>query len=241
MTRTVLLGDICNISIGRTPPRKEQHWFSVSDGVKWVSIKDMGNSGKYINSTSEYLSQESISKFRIPIIKAGTLMLSFKLTVGRLGFAGEDMTSNEAIAQLRIKNSSDVNKEWLYYYLKNFNYNSLSSTSSIATAVNSKTINNLPVNIPGIEFQKKIADILGTIDEKIDLNRKMNETLEQMGQALFKKYFITNPEAMGWDVKYIDAEINIKYGKNLPTNKLNHSGYQLKLFWFYFHQNHKSF
>lgn len=198
MTRTVLLGDICDIKIGRTPPRKQPQWFSESHGIKWVSIKDMGNTGKYISQTNEFLTADAIKKFNIPIIPAGTLLMSFKLTVGRLGFTEYDMCSNEAIAQLPIKDPDIVDKNYLYYYLKNFNFGSLSSTSSIATAVNSKTVKNISVNLPPLDQQKKIANILSSLDEKIELNRHMNETLEQLGQALFRHYFIDNPEAVGW-------------------------------------------
>ena len=198
MTQKVYLGDICDIRIGRTPPRKQPQWFSSSHGMKWVSIKDMGNTGKYISQTNELLTMDAISKFNIPIIPAGTLLMSFKLTVGRLGFTKYDMCSNEAIAQLPIKAPDIVDKNYLYYYLKNFNFDSLSSTSSIATAVNSKTVKNISVNLPPLDQQKKIANILGSLDEKIELNRRINETLEQLGQALFRHYFVDNPEAVDW-------------------------------------------
>ena len=196
----VSLGDICDIKIGRTPPRKQPQWFSESHGIKWVSIKDMGNTGKYISQTSEFLTADAIKKFNIPIIPVDTLLMSFKLTVGRLGFTEYDMCSNEAIAQLPIKDPDIVDKDYLYYYLKNFNFDSLSSTSSIATAVNSKTVKNISVNLLPLDQQKKIADILGSLDKKIELNRRMNETLEQLGQALFRHYFVDNPEAGEWDV-----------------------------------------
>ena len=212
MTRTVLLGDICNIKIGRTPPRKQPQWFSESHGIKWVSIKDMGNTGKYISQTSEFLTADAIKKFNIPIIPAGTLLMSFKLTVGRLGFTGHDMCSNEAIAQLPIKDSDIVDKNYLYYYLKNFNFDSLSSTSSIATAVNSRTVKDISVNLPPLYQQKKIADILSSLDEKIELNRHMNETLEQLGQALFRHYFVDNPAAKSWDKKPLDEIANFLNG-----------------------------
>ena len=212
MTRTVLLGDICDIKIGRTPPRKQPQWFSESHGIKWASIKDMGNTGKYISQTSEFLTADAIKKFNIPIIPAGTLLMSFKLTVGRLGFTEYDMCSNEAIAQLPIKDPDIVDKNYLYYYLKNFNFGSLSSTSSIATAVNSKTVKNISVNLPPLGQQKKIANTLGSLDEKIELNRRMNETLEQLGQALFRHYFVDNSEAKSWDKKPLDEIANFLNG-----------------------------
>ncbi len=208
----VSLGDICDIKIGRTPPRKQPQWFSESHGMKWVSIKDMGNTGKYISQTSEFLTVDAIKKFNIPIIPAGTLLMSFKLTVGRLGFTEYDMCSNEAIAQLSIKDPDIVDKNYLYYYLKNFNFGSLSSTSSIATAVNSKTVKNMSVNLPPLDQQKKIANILGSLDEKIELNCRMNETLEQLGQTLFRHYFVDNPEAKSWDKKPLDEIANFLNG-----------------------------
>ena len=209
----VSLGDICDIKIGRTPPRKQPQWFSESHGIKWVSIKDMGNTGKYISQTSEFLTADAIKKFNIPIIPADTLLMSFKLTVGRLGFTEYDMCSNEAIAQLPIKDSDIVDKNYLYYYLKNFNFDSLSSTSSIATAVNSKTVKNISVNLPPLEQQKKIADILSSLDEKIELNRRMNETLEQLGQALFRHFFINNPDAKNWKKRSLGEFFPVKTGK----------------------------
>ena len=212
MIQMVSLGDICDIKIGRTPPRKQPQWFSESYGIKWVSIKDMGNTGKHISQTSEFLTADAIKKFNIPIIPAGTLLMSFKLTVGRLGFAEDDMCSNEAIAQLPIKNPSVVDKNYLYYYLKNFNFDSLSSTSSIATAVNSKTVKNISVNLLPLDQQKKIANILGSLDEKIELNRRMNETLEQLGQTLFRHYFVDNPEVKSWDKKPLDEIANFLNG-----------------------------
>lgn len=180
---------------------------------KWVSIKDMGNTGKYISQTSEFLTADAIKKFNIPIIPAGTLLMSFKLTVGRLGFTEYDMCSNEAIAQLPIKDPDMVDKNYLYYYLKNFNFGSLSSTSSIATAVNSKTVKNISVNLPPLDRQKKIANILGSLDEKIELNRRMNETLEQLGQALFRHYFVDNPESKNWKKRPLGEFFPVKTGK----------------------------
>ena len=224
MIQTVLLGDICDIKIGRTPPRKQPQWFSESHGIKWVSIKDMGNTGKYISQTSEFLTADAIKKFNVPIIPAGTLLMSFKLTVGRLGFTGHDMCSNEAIAQLPIKDSDIVDKNYLYYYLKNFNFDSLSSTSSIATAVNSKTVKSISVNLPPLDQQKKIANILGSLDEKIELNRRMNETLEQLGQALFRHYFVNKARQSNGNTQTVPLgkKLHPKRGRSLQARDMIH-------------------
>jgi len=149
--------DIYSITIGRTPPRKQPQWFSKVDGVKWMSIKDLRNSGSFIFNTSEFLTEEAVKKFRVPIIIPNTVILSFKLTVGRVAIATENMLSNEAIAHFNKKGNNCLSTEYLYLYLKNFDFNSLGSTSSIATAVNSQTIKNMYCLVPN-EMSKKVFE-----------------------------------------------------------------------------------
>ena len=126
-----------DISIGKTPPRKEPQWFSMNPvDCVWVSISDMGSCGLYIADSSEYLTHESIERFNVKIVPDNTVILSFKLTVGRVAITDGDMTTNEAIAHFKT-DKTEIN-EYLYCYLKEFNYQAMGSTSSIATAVNSK-------------------------------------------------------------------------------------------------------
>lgn len=115
------------------------------------------------------------------------------------------MLTNEAIAQLPIINDQIIDKDYLYYYLKSFRYESLGNTSSIATAVNSKTIKELPVLYPPLATQRRISSILSSLDRKIELNNKINATLEELAQTLFKSWFVDfEPFKNG---KFIETEI----------------------------------
>ena len=148
------LDEISNITIGRTPPRQEHHWFSENpNDVKWISIKDMGNCGTYISETSEYLTEEAVTKFKIPTIEKNTVIISFKLTVGRISITTERMLSNEAIAHINLINK-ELSPEFIYLYLKQFDFDSLGSTSSIATAVNSKSIKAIKIYKPSKDVLK---------------------------------------------------------------------------------------
>ena len=155
------LGNEFDITIGRTPPRKETQWFSDRPtGKKWISIKDIGNCGTFIYNTSEYLTDEAIEKFNIPIIPTNTTIFEFfKMTLGKLTITTEDMLSNEAIAHLKIKNDSTLTSEFIYLFLRDLNFNSLGSTSSIVTAINSTIIKGIDFIIPKDElmnrFQKR--------------------------------------------------------------------------------------
>lgn len=151
--KKVPLGDYFDVSIGKTPPRKEQWWFSTNTSdVKWVSISDMGSCGTFISSTSEYLTNEAITKFNVVLVPDNTVILSFKLTVGRLAITDGEMATNEAIAHFKTNNKT-INP-YLYMFLKNYKYGNLGSTSSIATAVNSKIIKSIQFLVPG---EKDIA------------------------------------------------------------------------------------
>lgn len=183
--------DLCDIQIGRTPPRKEFQWFNTgaTNDFTWVSIKDLGDCNKYINSSSETISCVGQKKFNIPIVKAGTILLSFKLTVGRVAIATKDLLTNEAIAQLPIKDPSKVDRDFLYYYLLKFPWSTLGSTSSIATAINSKIIKEMEVELPDTITQRKIANILSILDEKINNNKAINDNLLQQIMTIFNDRF----------------------------------------------------
>ena len=182
------LGDEFDITIGRTPPRIEQEWFSdTPTGKKWISIKDMGNSGVFIFDTSEYLTDEAISKFNIPIIPENTTLLSFKMTVGKLTITTEEMLSNEAIAHLKIKRDSYLTSEYIYLYLQNLDFNSLGSTSSIVTAINSTIIKNLDFIIPQEIILKDFQEIIHPIFNKIKTNTKQIQTLTKTRDELLPK------------------------------------------------------
>lgn len=142
-------GSIADVGIGKTPPRKETEWFSESpDDVRWVSIRDLGLAGTFVRTTKERLTHDAVSRFNIRLVPDYTVLLSFKLTIGRVAITDGSMTTNEAIAHFKLPPSPLVTTEYLYLYLQQFDYAKLGSTSSIAEAVNSRMIRELPVLVP---------------------------------------------------------------------------------------------
>ena len=184
--RTIKAEEIFNISIGKTPPRKEPEWFSENpNNIKWVSISDMGSCGMYISDSSEYLIPSAISKFNIKIVPSNTVLLSFKLTVGRIAITDGEMTTNEAIAHF-ITNRTEIN-EYLYCYLRNFNFQTMGSTSSIATAVNSKIIKSMPFVMPEENELKDFHSVVSPMFAQIKFNQSENTRLAELRDALLPK------------------------------------------------------
>ena len=108
------LAELCDIFIGRTPARKEQKYWG--KGNKWVSISDL--TSKVINKTKEEITDHAVTQVRCRKVPAGTLLFSFKLTIGKMAFAGCDLYTNEAIAALHIKNKKELYAEYLFFALQ---------------------------------------------------------------------------------------------------------------------------
>lgn len=181
------LGEEFKITIGRTPPRNEHEWFSNEEGIKWVSIRDMGIAGTYIFNTSEYLTEAAVESKSVPKIPANTVILSFKLTVGRVSITTEEMVSNEAIAHFIHKSGTILNSEYLYLALKSFDYNSLASTSSIATAVNSQTVKSMRVIVPESSVIEKFDREVSPLFKMIKTNSEETQTLTTLRDTLLPK------------------------------------------------------
>lgn len=186
-----------SVSIGKTPPRKErEHFVSSGHGIPWLSIRDMGTGNVFVSTTSENLTPESVERFNIKIASEGTVLLSFKLTVGRVMIANQRISTNEAIAHLFSKK---VPTNYTYCYLKNFDFDTLGSTSSIATAVNSQTIRDMPFLIPSNSILDEFSLITERIFEKLFINEKENNNLSQFRDLLL-------PKLMSGEISVRDAE-----------------------------------
>ena len=175
-----------DISIGKTPPRKEPQWFSTNpQDVTWVSISDMGTRGLYISSSSEQLTKQAVERHNVKVVPDNTVLLSFKLTVGRIAITNGEMTTNEAIAHFKT-DKKEIN-EYLYCYLKCFNYQTMGSTSSIATAVNSKIIKGMPFVVPTDDELIDFHSVAAPMFAKIKSNQTESEKLTAVRDTLLPK------------------------------------------------------
>lgn len=187
------------ITIGKTPPRKEKEWFSeIPSDCVWISISDMGSSGTFINDSSEYLTPEAVEKFNVKVVPDNTVILSFKLTVGRIAITVGPTTTNEAIAHFNTDNQKIV--EYLYCYLKSFDFGALGSTSSIGIAVNSKTIKAMDFLIPEDGELQEFFDIVHPMFQQIKNNQFENQRLIAMRDSLL-------PKLMSGELDVSDIEI----------------------------------
>ncbi|HQV13164.1 MAG TPA: restriction endonuclease subunit S [Nitrospira sp.] len=191
---------VADVGIGKTPPRKESQWFSTADtDVPWVSIRDMGNSGVFLQETSEFLTAEAVEKFNVRVVPDNTVILSFKLTVGRVAITDGEMVTNEAIAHLKVRDENTYSSEYLYCYLREFDFGRLGNTSSIATAVNSKSIKALPILVPTNDLVRCFSDRVSPIFTCIKQLQSEAGVLAQLRDTLL-------PKLISGELRVADAE-----------------------------------
>lgn len=178
--------ELCPINIGKTPPRKESQWFSSesSDPV-WVSISDMSDCGVYIDDSSEKLTNDAIRRFNVIIVPADSVLLSFKLTIGRVAIANRSLTTNEAIARF-VTNDKRLSV-FLYLTLLSYDYSKLGSTSSIATAVNSIIVKAMPILWPGKDVVTQFAGSVVPLFDEINKRQAENRCLVALRDTMLPK------------------------------------------------------
>ena len=150
------LGKICDIVIGRTPSRKNKEYFGGKN--VWVTISDLDT--RVISDSAEKITGEGIAKSRARPIKEGTILLSFKLSIGKTAIAGVKLYTNEAIAGLPIKPEykDKILDEYLFLVISNYDYdNALSNRAAKGKTMNKAILSSLEIPVPPLEVQKKLV------------------------------------------------------------------------------------
>ena len=157
--------NVVNYYLGKTPPRAATEYWG--NDVPWVSIADMVESGR-IAETKEKLSNAALPLFKDKISAAGTLIMSFKLTVGRVSILGINATHNEAIISVfPYCDSKNFFRDYLFKFLPNIANSGDSKSAIKGTTLNSSSINALLIPIPPIEEQHRIVVKIDQFEDKI--------------------------------------------------------------------------
>lgn len=183
------LENLTEINIGKTPSRSKSEYF-LGDKV-WLSIRDL--KADYISDSNEKITDQAIKDSNIKIVPKGTLLMSFKLTLGKTAFADCDLYTNEAIASLPIKDESILDKFFLKYSIAVINLEKEVDNAVKGKTLNKEKIKNLDIPLPPLSEQQRIVSKLDLlfqkIDKSIELHQKnMDETDAFMGSVLNEIY-----------------------------------------------------
>ena len=189
MTRsTYALSQVVNLIGGGTPKRSETSFWN--GDIPWLSVKDFNNDSRYVINAEEYITRLGLEKSSTKILEPGMLIISARGTVGELAQLKSQMAFNQSCYGIDA-NSEYLENDYLYYLLK-IKIRELKSIAhgSVFDTITRETFDSIFVSIPPKKEQLAIVEILGALDAKIELNQKMNQTLEEIAKTLFKSWFI---------------------------------------------------
>ena len=201
------LKDIFDLQIGKTPARNNGEYWNTKD-YKWISIADLSQSEKYITETKEYISENAILESGIKVIPRNTVVMSFKLSIGKVAITTESMYSNEAIMAFNDKHVVEMIPEYIYYMFRNKKWEEGSNKAVKGKTFNKATLSEIKVEICPLEQQKEIVKKLNKVAAILFDLKKELILLDNTVKARFVEMFINR----GYPIKTI-ADISIGKGE----------------------------
>jgi len=184
----VPFSDAIELISGGTPKTSvSKYW---GGNIPWLSVGDFNTGYRWVSSAEKSITEQGLSESATTILNIGDIIISARGTVGVVAQIAKPMAFNQSCYGIRGKKSvADTN--FIYYSLKH----AVSQMKQVAhggvfATIIRDTFNYIETSLPPLNEQQAIAHILGTLDDKIELNRRMNETLEGIARAIFKSWFV---------------------------------------------------
>ena len=159
-----LVKDEFKLSVGKTPARNNPECWD-NGTHKWVSISDMSSYTRYTGDTSEYITDYAIADSGIKAVPKGTIIMSFKLSIGRTAITSEDLYTNEAIMAFAGFDEKKFNIDFLHFLIANKNWLLGAKQAVKGQTLNKESIGNAKIIIPPIEAQEEFASIYNQADK----------------------------------------------------------------------------
>ena len=217
------LSEIMDLIGGGTPKTSNPDYWG--GDIPWISVKDFNGERRYVGDTEKKITKLGLENSSTKILSKGDIIISARGTVGELAIIPSDMAFNQSCYGLRAKDF--VDSCFLYYLLKqSVNILKHNTHGSVFDTITRETFENISVKLPPLPTQQKIAAILSSLDDKIELNNKINTNLEQQAGALFKNWFVDfepfgGKMPDGWKEADIYSIANIIYGSPFASKLFN--------------------
>jgi len=205
--------EVFNLQMGKTPNRNNLAYWK--NGIyNWISIADLKGE-KFISKTKEQISEIAIIESGIKPIPANTVIMSFKLSIGKTAITTNQIYSNEAIMAFYLKNDYVIIPDFLNFYLRNYSWGS-NNRAVMGETLNKATISAKKITIPPLPIQQQIVTELDTLSEIITKKKQQLAELDNLAQATFYNMFgdpVSNEK--GWE---IDSIVNVAPVKAFKGN-----------------------
>lgn len=182
------LEELFDLQMGKTPSRSNPDYWNTEDN-KWISIGDLSQAGKYICETKEYISNNAVDESGIKVIPANTVIMSFKLSIGKTAITSEDMYSNEAIMAFHDKHVVELIPEYIYYMFKYKNWDEGTNKAVLGKTLNKATLSKVEIEVCDIEQQKEIVKVLDKLSTILEYRNTQILSLDELIKSQFVEMF----------------------------------------------------
>lgn len=211
------LREIFDLQMGKTPSRNNMEYWKEKE-YKWISIADLSKTEKYISETKEYLSDRAVRETGIRVIPANTVVMSFKLSIGKVAITAEDMYSNEAIMAFRDKHVVEILPEYIFYLFKWKKWDEGVNKAVMGKTLNKATLSEVEIKIYPVERQKEIINVLDKVMEVRAGREKELKALDELIKARFVEMFgdpLSNNR--NWSIMALTQVCQDIYGGGTPS------------------------
>lgn len=164
--RETTLGEIAHLTIGRTPPRGESSFWTKDLTRPFCTIADMPDGGGWFTPGREGVTATAEAEGKAKRVPAGSLLMSFKLTIGRVGFPSVDVFPNEAIVHVQPVNGGPVTKEYLALWLSSHDLTQGSGRAVKGQTLNGTSLRAIRISYPPLSVQRRIVDLIEHLDDQ---------------------------------------------------------------------------
>ncbi|MCT7582792.1 restriction endonuclease subunit S [Aliarcobacter butzleri] len=211
------LGEIIEIIGGGTPKTSiSEYW---NGNIPWLSVVDFNTGKKYVSKTEKTITEKGLKNSSTKLLQKNDIIISARGTVGVLAMLDKTMTFNQSCYGIRAKENESTN-DYIFYFLKD-TVNQLLQIShgGVFDTITKATFDEIDISLPPLEEQKAIAEVLSSLDDKIDLLHRQNQTLESLAQTLFRQWFIEEAKEE-WKDGTLGEVIEIFDNKRIPLSKM---------------------
>ena len=188
MSMEYRLEELFDLQMGKTPFRSNPEYWDSAD-CKWISIADLSKCGKYIRETKEHISEKAVSESGISLIPEKTVVMSFKLSIGKTAITAEPMYSNEAIMSFRDRHVTELLPDYIYYMFSGRDWTAGANKAVMGKTLNKATLSAVKVKIHSFAKQREIVERLDRAKRVLALREQELQTLDDLIKARFVEMF----------------------------------------------------
>ena len=184
----IKISDAFTLQMGKTPARaNEEYW---NDGSNpWVSIADLSSYNKYVTGTKETITDLGVAKSGIKVVPANTVIMSFKLSLGKTAITTAPVYTNEAIMAFIPNGRYEVDTDYLYHLFSGRDWSKGTNRAVMGATLNKATLSEIEITLPPLAEQKHIADILDKVNALINHRKEQLVELDELVKSRFIELF----------------------------------------------------